>query len=126
MTEPSEATRQTGRYVASGPLASEPISFGMRGCVVPDWFRRFGDIPGVLHTPREQIDRSSLVGCDNVPEVHIFRFDGQPKGTLSWPVGNSTHQIYGHFVPSSFDRARTALDNAYHKGRRQPPRKPVS
>ena len=32
----------------------------------------------------------------------------------------ATHQIYGHLVPFSFDRARTALDSAYHKGRRQP------
>jgi hypothetical protein len=30
-----------------------------------------------------------------------------------------THQIYGHLVPSSFDRARTALDNACHKSRRR-------
>jgi integrase len=37
-----------------------------------------------------------------------------------------THQIYGHLVPSSFDRARGALDNAYQKSRRQPPRKPTS
>jgi hypothetical protein len=28
-----------------------------------------------------------------------------------------THQIYGHLVPSSFDRARTALDAAYQASR---------
>jgi integrase len=31
-----------------------------------------------------------------------------------------THQIYGHLVPSSFDRARTALDHAYQQSRRRP------
>lgn len=34
-----------------------------------------------------------------------------------------THQIYGHLVPSSFDRARTTLDAAFHKSRCQPSRK---
>jgi hypothetical protein len=34
-----------------------------------------------------------------------------------------THQIYGHLVPSSFDRARTALDAAYVKGQK-PHRRP--
>ena len=36
-----------------------------------------------------------------------------------------THQIYGHLVPSSFDRARTALDTACHKSRRQLARTPA-
>jgi integrase len=30
-----------------------------------------------------------------------------------------THQIYGHLVPRSLDRARTALDNAYQESRKQ-------
>ena len=35
-----------------------------------------------------------------------------------------THQIYGHLVPISFDRARTALDAAYQKSlKKQGPRK---
>jgi hypothetical protein len=32
-----------------------------------------------------------------------------------------THQIYGHLVPASWDRARTVLDNARKAGRHQPP-----
>jgi integrase len=32
-----------------------------------------------------------------------------------------THQIYGHLVPSSWDRARTVLDDAHRAGRQQPP-----
>lgn len=31
-----------------------------------------------------------------------------------------THLIYGHLVPTSWDRARTALDNAHQAGRHQP------
>jgi integrase len=33
-----------------------------------------------------------------------------------------THQIYGHLVPTSWDRARTVLDDARRAGRHQPPR----
>jgi integrase len=32
-----------------------------------------------------------------------------------------THQIYGHLVPISWDRARAVLDDARRVGRRQPP-----
>ena len=32
-----------------------------------------------------------------------------------------THQIYGHLVPASWERARAVLDDAY---RRQPPENP--
>ncbi len=32
-----------------------------------------------------------------------------------------THQIYGHLVPTSWDRARTVLDDARRAGRHQPP-----
>jgi hypothetical protein len=32
-----------------------------------------------------------------------------------------THQIYGHLVPTSWDRARAVLDDAHRAGRRQPP-----
>jgi site-specific recombinase XerD len=32
-----------------------------------------------------------------------------------------THQIYGHLVPTSWERARTVLDNARRVGRHQPP-----
>jgi integrase len=32
-----------------------------------------------------------------------------------------THQIYGHLVPTSWDRARTVLDDARRAGRKQPP-----
>ena len=35
-----------------------------------------------------------------------------------------THQIYGHLVPASWDRARTVLDDAYQTSRQQRPGKP--
>lgn len=60
------------------------------GLFVPEWFRRFGDIPGVTYAPPEQLDRQSLAGCDDVPEVHTFRFSGQLEETLSWPVGDGS------------------------------------
>lgn len=48
--------------------------------------------------------------------------EGIPITKVSRWVGHKsievTHQIYGHLVPSSFDRARAALDAAYHKSRR--------
>jgi hypothetical protein len=72
------------------PLASEPISFGCRGCFVPEWFRRFGDIPGVFYTSPEQIDRSFLADGGDVPEVHTFGFDGQLQETLWWPAGDGS------------------------------------
>jgi Glyoxalase-like domain len=33
----------------------------------------------------------------------------------------ATHQIYGHLIPTSWDRARTVIDDAHRAGRRQPP-----
>jgi len=57
---------------------------------VPEWFRRFGDIPGVVYASPEQIDGSSLAGRDDVPEVQTFRFDGELEETLSWPAGDGS------------------------------------
>jgi integrase len=56
--------------------------------------------------------------------------EGIPITEVSRRLGHKsievTHQIYGHLVPSSFDRARTALDVLYHKSRRQPLRRPTT
>jgi integrase len=53
--------------------------------------------------------------------------EGIPITEVSHWLGHKsievTHQIYGHLVPSSFDRARTTLDAAFHKSRCQPSRK---
>jgi hypothetical protein len=55
---------------------------------VPEWFRRFGEIPGVAYTAPEQIDPLSLAGHDDVPEVRTSRFGGTPNETLVWPAGD--------------------------------------
>jgi integrase len=62
---------------------------------------------------------ASTALAEGIPITEVSRWLGHKSIEV-------THQIYGHLVPSSFDRARTALDAAYHKSRRQPPRKPVS
>ena len=59
---------------------------------------------------------ASTALAEGIPITEVSRWLGHKSIEV-------THQIYGHLVPSSFDRARTALDNAYQKGRRQPPPK---
>lgn len=54
------------------------------------WFRRFGDVPGVVYGPVDQVDRNSLPGCDDIPQLHVFRFDGQLMETLDWPAGDGS------------------------------------
>jgi integrase len=65
-----------------------------------------------------------------MPEVFVvFRnplpaslTEGIPITEVSRWLGHKsievTHQIYGHLVPASLDRARTTLDNAYQSSRR--------
>jgi len=60
---------------------------------------------------------------------HYFASAALAKGipiteVSRWLGHNSievTHQIYGHLVPTSRDRARTALDDAYQESQRQQP-----
>lgn len=92
--------------------------------MVPEWFRRFGDIPDIGYATPEQIDRSSLAGCDDAPEVHTFRFDGQPKETFSWPPGNGSrggsaspvhHRAFAAF-PDARELPAIALLRNVHEG----------
>jgi hypothetical protein len=76
---------------------------------VPEWFRRFGDIPGIVYAAPEQIDRHSLAGCDHVPELHTFRFDGQLKETLFWPAGAGSR---GGSASPAHRRAFSAFSDA--------------
>lgn len=94
----------------------------MPGCVVPEWFHRFGEILGVAYTSPEQIDRSSLAERDDVPEVHTSRFDGKLDETLSWPAGDgrrggSASPAHSRAFSSSSERrnvpARELLRNLY-------------
>ena len=53
---------------------------------------------------------ASTALAEGIPITEVSRWLGHKSIEV-------THQIYGHLVPSSFDRARTALDTAYHKSR---------
>ena len=53
--------------------------------------------------------------AEGIPITEVSRWLGHKSIEV-------THQIYGHLVPRSFDRARTALDQAYQESRHQPPR----
>jgi hypothetical protein len=91
---------------------------------VPVWFRRFGDIPGIGYSTPAQIDRTSLAGCDDVPEVHILRLDDRTEGTFSWPpsdvrLGGSAspvhHRAFSAFPDQKELPAAALLRNA-HEG----------
>jgi hypothetical protein len=53
--------------------------------LLPEWFRRFGDIPAIAYDARELVDRSKLSGHNAIPEVHVFEFEGERQETLWWP-----------------------------------------
>jgi integrase len=57
---------------------------------------------------------ASTALAEGIPITEVSRWLGHKSIEV-------THQIYGHLVPSSFDRARTALDTAHHKSRHHLP-----
>jgi integrase len=59
---------------------------------------------------------ASVALAEGIPITEVSRWLGHKSIEV-------THQIYGHLVPSSFDRASTALDAAYNESRRWPSRK---
>jgi integrase len=61
---------------------------------------------------------ASTALAEGIPITEVSRWLGHKSIEV-------THQIYGHLIPSSFDRARTALDTAYQASRRQRSRKAV-
>ena len=56
---------------------------------------------------------ASTALAEGIPITEVSRWAGHKSIEV-------THQIYGHLIPSSFGRARTALDNAYQKSRFPP------
>jgi hypothetical protein len=64
------------------------VDLGYREFHLPEWFQRFGDIPGVSYTTPEQIDRTRLPGYDMAPTIHTPRFRTEGEETLRWPTGN--------------------------------------
>src|SRR5690242_845452 len=61
---------------------------------------------------------ASVALAEGIPTTEVSRWLGHTSIEV-------THQIYGHLIPSSLDRARTTLDAAYQESLRQP-RKPAS
>jgi integrase len=57
---------------------------------------------------------STALAC-GIPMTEVSRWLGHKSIEV-------THQIWGHLVPASWDRARTVLDDARRAGRRHPPR----
>jgi site-specific recombinase XerD len=57
---------------------------------------------------------STALAC-GIPITEVSRWLGHKSIEV-------THQIYGHLVPASWDRARTVLDDARRAGRHHPPR----
>ena len=56
---------------------------------------------------------ASTALAEGIPITEVSRWLGHKSIEV-------THQIYGHLVPSSWDRARTVLDDAHRAGRQQP------
>jgi integrase len=56
---------------------------------------------------------STALAC-SIPITEVSRWLGHKSIEV-------THQIYGHLVPTSWDRARTVLDDAHRAGRHQQP-----
>jgi integrase len=53
---------------------------------------------------------ASTALAEGIPITEVSRWLGRKSIEV-------THQIYGHLVPSSFGRARAAIDAAYQKSR---------
>ena len=68
----------------------------------------------IPHSLRHPYASTAL--AEGIPITEVSRWLGHKSIEV-------THQIYGHLVPSPFDRARTTLDATYQKSRRQPPQK---
>ena len=66
----------------------------------------------IPHSLRHYFASTAL--AEGIPITEVSRWLGHKSIEV-------THQIYGHLVPSSWDRARTALDDAYQESQRQQP-----
>ncbi|MGI8427008.1 MAG: hypothetical protein ACR2FO_07200 [Actinomycetota bacterium] len=66
---------------------------------MPEWFRRFAEIPGVTYASDPDIDRSMLPGHDSVPKVERWSFEGESTESVMWgetsqsPAGQWSSQI---------------------------------
>ena len=82
-------------------------------------FRRAADLAGlppqfIPHSLRHIYASTAL--AEGIPITEVSRWLGHKSIEV-------THQIYGHLVPSSLERASAALDAAYQKSQKQRPLK---
>jgi hypothetical protein len=73
---------------------------------MPEWFHRFGDIPGVGYTTPAEIDRTKLPGYNRVPRTHEARPTLQLDEWLEWPAadggrGGSASPVHDHAFSGS-------------------------
>lgn len=62
-----------------------------------EWFRRFGDIPGITYTKPAEIDPGTLEGYAAVPERIAFELDGKRRESFNWSyVGMSSSSSPAH------------------------------
>ena len=53
-----------------------------------EWFRRFGDIPGITYTTPDDLDPRTLEGYGAEPETIAFEMDGKRHESLNWSHGD--------------------------------------
>jgi integrase len=120
---PQYVTEAIDKHIAEHGTASDGYLFqGRKYKLVirrsyQEDFRRAAERAGlppefIPHSLRHYFASAAL--AKGIPITEVSRWLGHKSIEV-------THQIYGHLVPSSFDRARTALDQAYQESRRQPP-----
>jgi hypothetical protein len=73
-----------------------------------EWFRRFGDIPGVDYTGDVRIDRSNLAGHDDVPTIVSYEFEGKRRKSLSWPIDGGSGSASPAHLHRSIDKRETS------------------
>lgn len=79
---------------------------------MPDWYPRFGDIPGVVYATPPTVNRKGLRRHDAVPEVSAYELDGKRQETLWWPTrdgGSSASPAHEHAFADTSKSASPAL-----------------
>lgn len=79
---------------------------------MPEWYCRFGDIPGIAYNPPPHINRSRLAGHDAVPEVEVYELEGERKESLWWPTkdgGSSASPVHERAFGSASDVSTATL-----------------
>lgn len=84
-----------------------------------DWFRGFGDIPGVEFEGSPGVDRRQLPGHDAAPELHVFELEGRRRESLWWPApggGGSASPVHHRAFGDSRDLPTSRLLKNVYEG----------